>query len=134
MFSTTIREPAALQIASKVDTQGKKITLQFEGSEQYQVTLNDQSFTLNHIDKQSFPLKEGLNIIEVKTPLNCQGKFEEAVYIGALSQLYPNPAQEVINLLIGGDSTQVEWGVFDVKGNRIEVGQHQIHSLHRNIP
>ena len=133
-FATTIREPAALQIASKVDTQGKKITLQFEGSEQYQVTLNDQSFTLNHIDKQSFPLKEGLNIIEVKTPLNCQGKFEEAVYIGALSQLYPNPAQEVINLLIGGDSTQVEWGVFDVKGNRIEVGQHQIHSLHRNIP
>ena len=66
--------------------------------------------------------------------MNCQGKFEEAVYIGALSQLYPNPAQEVINLLIGGDSTQVEWGVFDVKGNRIEVGQHQIHSLHRNIP
>ena len=95
--------------------------------------MNDQIFTLNQVSQKEFPLKEGLTIIKVKTPLSCQGSFEEKLYFSDQSQLFPNPAQEELQLLVGGKERLVTVRVFDIKGNQIYTQEQQMDQYERVI-
>ena len=132
-FATTINEPAALNVSSKINLERKSIILNLEGSETYSVHLNDQAFTLNQVAQKELPLTEGLTIIEVKTPLRCQGSFEEKIYFSDQSQLFPNPVQDELQLLVGGEEPQVQVRVFDIKGNQIFEQEYQVGQYTRAI-
>ena len=132
-FATTINEPAALNVSSKINPERKSIVLNLEGSETYSVRLNDQTFTLNQVAQKELPLTEGLTIIKVKTPLRCQGSFEEKIYFSDQSQLFPNPVQEELQLLVGGEESQVQVRVFDIKGNQIYEQEYQLGRYTRAI-
>ena len=132
-FATTISEPEPLNVSSKINLDRKSIVFDLEGSATYNVHLNDQIFTLNQVSQKEFPLREGLTIIKVKTPLSCQGSFEEKLYFSDQSQLFPNPAQEELQLLVGGEERLVTVRVFDIKGNQIYTQEQQIGQYDRAI-
>ena len=133
-FATTVNEPSALNVSSKINLDRKSIVLNLAGSESYSISMNNQTFTLNQVSRKELPLREGLTIINVKTPLSCQGSFEEKVYFSDESQLFPNPVEEELQLLVGGEELQVQVRVFDIKGNQIYEHEHKVGQFTRVIP
>ena len=117
-FTAEIKEPLPLNVTSKIDNLNRKISLNFEGGKKYIVNINGKIFT-TYENEKDFNLKNGLNIIEVSTALECQGKHQEYVYIGKKSKIYPNPSTDVLNILIGGDSLYSEIEIIDIFGNII---------------
>lgn len=132
-FATTIREPLSLQVTSKINLEAKTITLDLFGSDTYEITLNDQHFSLSKATQKTLPLQDGLTIVSVKTPLNCQGSYDERIYFNDASLLYPNPVSDALQLLIGGQESQVQLSVYDVKGNKIYAGEYQVDPYDRGI-
>ncbi|WP_152285423.1 T9SS type A sorting domain-containing protein [Flavicella marina] len=96
-FKVTIDEPQLLKVATKLNNKKNQITLDLSGSEEYQISINNQITTTSE-SKISFELTENINQIEVKTDKECQGNFSELVTIQNLFRIYPIPAKESISL------------------------------------
>jgi len=79
------------------------------------------------------PLQKGLNFIEVRTDLSCQGTYKEMIYFDTPSTLYPNPVQDNLTVLIGGDTHLVRLSIFDIQGNQRYYEEVQLDELHRSI-
>ena len=61
-----------------------------------------------------------MNSIEVTTDINCQGKFEEEIYISQSSKIYPNPVLDQINVMVGGTNNKVKLLLFNINGVLLE--------------
>jgi hypothetical protein len=132
-FATTIAEPLPLSISTKVNTAKEKVTLNLAGSDQYIISLNDIVFETSGSSQKELPLQKGLNIIEVRTNLSCQGSHKEMIYLDNSSTLYPNPVQDNLTVLIGGNSSQVQLFIYDIQGNQLYVQAAQLDELNRSI-
>lgn len=132
-FATTIAEPLPLSISTKVNTAKEKVTLNLAGSDQYIISLNDIVFETFGSSQKELPLQKGLNIIEVRTNLSCQGSHKEMIYLDNSSTLYPNPVQDNLTVLIGGNSSQVQLFIYDIQGNQLYVQAAQLDELNRSI-
>ncbi len=100
-FSATITQPEPLSVSAKVDTAKEKVRLQFTGSDRYIIRFNGVEFEIRGVSQKELPLLKGLNTIEVRTNLSCQGNFKEMIYLNAPSILYPNPAQNQLTVVVG---------------------------------
>ena len=132
-FATTIAEPLPLSISTKVNIAKEKVTLNLAGSDQYIISLNDIVFETFGSSQKELPLQKGLNIIEVRTNLSCQGSHKEMIYLDNSSTLYPNPVQDNLTVLIGGNSSQVQLFIYDIQGNQLYVQAAQLDELNRSI-
>ena len=132
-FATTITQPLPLSVSAKVNAAKAKVTLNLAGSERYIIRLNDLEMDLLGVSQKDLPLQKGLNSIEISTPLSCQGTHREMIYLDTPSNLYPNPVQDDLTVLVGGQSTQVELFIYDIQGNRLYHQATQLDDLHRSI-
>lgn len=132
-FATTIAEPLPLSISTKVNIAKEKVTLNLAGSDQYIISLNDIVFETFGSSQKELPLQKGLNIIEVRTNSSCQGSHKEMIYLDNSSTLYPNPVQDNLTVLIGGNSSQVQLFIYDIQGNQLYVQAAQLDELNRSI-
>ena len=85
------------------------------------------------MNQKELPLQKGLNIIEVRTDLSCQGTHKEMIYLDTPSTLYPNPVQDNLTVLVGGDSSLVQLTIYDIQGNQLYFEEAQFDELHRSI-
>ncbi|MCH1418084.1 MAG: M12 family metallo-peptidase [Flavobacteriaceae bacterium] len=132
-FATTITQPLPLSVSAKVNTAKENVTLDLAGSERYIIRLNEIEFETNGINQKELPLQKGLNFIEVRTDLSCQGSHKEMIYLDTPSTLYPNPVQDNLTVLIGGDGSLVELSIYDIQGNQLYFEEAQLDELHRSI-
>ena len=103
-FATTITQPLPLSVSAKVNTAKENVTLNLAGSERYIIRLNEIEFETTGVNQKELPLQKGLNVIEVRTDLSCQGTHKEMIYLDTPSTLFPNPVQDNLTVLVGGDS------------------------------
>ena len=54
--------------------------------------------------------------MDVTTDLNCQGNFVEEIYVSENSAVYPNPASEMVNILVGGGAMEAQVLFFNLQG------------------
>ena len=132
-FATTITQPLPLSVSAKVNASKENVRLNLGGSERYIIRLNEIEFEALGISQKELPLQKGLNIIEVSTDLSCQGTHKEMIYLDNPSTLYPNPVQDNLTVLIGGDSTNVQLFIYDIQGNQLYFEEVQLDDLHRSI-
>ena len=132
-FATTITQPLPLSVSAKVNTAKENVTLNLAGSERYIIRLNEIEFETTGVNQKELPLQKGLNVIEVRTDLSCQGTHKEMIYLDTPSTLYPNPVQDKLTVLVGGDSAIVDLTIYDIQGNQRYFEEVQLNELHRSI-
>ena len=61
----------------------------------------------------------GTNTISVSTDLECQGVFNETIFLSEGIQYFPNPTSGVVQVYLAGDDKEVNVVIFDIVGNII---------------
>lgn len=101
-FSLNIETPEEF-ISGKtvIDYTAKKASIVVSGSKNYQVLVNDKTYSFqvdNVVNHQlSFPLDEGANVISIETDKICQGVFNDSVVISN-AILSPNPVADILKV------------------------------------
>ncbi|WP_415830979.1 T9SS type A sorting domain-containing protein [Flavobacterium weaverense] len=98
-FDVVINQPAALKTTSKLNSKTKNLDLTLEGASSYQVTINGRTQTVIE-NKFSTQLLPGVNNVEVKTNLNCQGIYFEKIILYDDLTYYPNPTSGGLTIIL----------------------------------
>ena len=115
-YATELFEPDPLNVITQLNVTDFSVTLDLSGGKNYKLRLNDNNYSLK-TGRHRLGLSKGLNILEVSTDLNCQGKFLKEIYISEDSTIYPNPASEIVNISVGGGALQAEVLFFNLQGD-----------------
>ena len=124
-FEAKITEPDPLQGKAQIDYFSKSAELQLKGSEVYYVEVNGVMMA-SHSNYFSAPLKAGKNVIKVTTPLDCQGVFEEVLFLSEKLRYFPNPVASDLNITIPGTDNEIAIEVFSDSGSNLYRGTHSI--------
>jgi len=103
-FEIIITEPEDLSVAASINSIDQKVFLEMSGGVRYTIDLNGSiySTTENGI---VLDLSKGVNTIQVKTDVECQGTYEKTIFISDNDVLfYPNPLKDHLNVYIGDDT------------------------------
>ncbi len=125
-FETFINEPQPLNVSSIINYKAGQISLSLKGAENYFLQHNGQKIGITQKDNVLLALKKGYNEIEVKTSLSCQGVYKQIVYLEEDSTLFPNPTQDDIQLLVGGEATNITLQLYDLQGQQYWTQNHQV--------
>ena len=115
-YEIVITEPEDLSVLSSFDPSNETIFLQLSGGINYTIDFNglifktqDRYITLN--------LDNGENTISVKADAECQGTYEETIFLSNDVVFYPNPFEDFINVFVGNyDSKEVHINVYSYLG------------------
>ncbi len=118
-FKAIISEPQELKVQSSINLKKELIIFDLSGAETYDIYINKKKIKFSN-SKISLNLKKGLNVIKIKTDLECQGVYEKNIYLDSSSIIYPNPVNDNLNILIGGENIKFEIFIFDLQGNLIK--------------
>ena len=100
-FEIIVAEPKDLSLFSFVNKQENTLNLKLDGSDIYFVELNGQLIKTPR-NELSLSLKSGLNKVKVYTDKLCQGFIERTFFMDAV-QIYPNPFETKLNLILGSE-------------------------------
>jgi hypothetical protein len=117
-YTIEINEPELLQVSSSMNKSGNELRLLLSGSERYNIQINGVTTTTS---KQVFDmnLAPGMNRIKVFTDLDCQGIYEEEIFVSEEVILYPNPVQDQAQIYVGGNDSEVVISLSDMNGSLI---------------
>ena len=133
-FNLTISEPADITVISKVNRDKKQVALDLNGGTKYNVELNGNLIT-TYDDNIDLSLSTGINVIKVTTGLDCQGIYEEIIFVSENILLSPNPANESSKLWVGGNDENVNMTLFDITGRVIWTRNDKVpYSRSLNVP
>ena len=117
-YNLNIEEPVDLSVLTSINREDRQVLLNLAGSESYNIILNGTLIktTQSSID---LPLEAGFNTIKVTTNLECQGVFEETIFISEDILFSPNPADDSSKLWVGGNDDNINMTLFDISGRVI---------------
>ena len=115
-FELNIDEPPVFTTRSSVSMNERLFTANLSGSNLYFVEVNGNQFTTNE-QKIELPLETGMNNIRIHTPQDCQGIYEESVFVSAEVRYYPNPVGQELFMYIPGEDSQLSYKIFNSTGS-----------------
>ena len=124
-FNVTIEEPIDLSVLSTINRESRQALLNFEGGTKYNILLNGNLIT-TYDDSIDLSLSPGINTIKVTTNLECQGVYEETIFVSENILLSPNPANATSKLWVGGNDKDVNITLFDITGRVIWTKNDQV--------
>ena len=89
-FTAVVTEPDELVVTSNVDASASRLELSLTGSDVYYVSVNDKTIITSERQIE-LPLTEGVNKVNVKTNIDCQGIYEEVILNTVRPIVSPNP-------------------------------------------
>ena len=121
-FEVMIEEPDPLTVASKVNTQASKLTLELSGGEVYYIILNGENFQTNS-NTIVLDLNKTENTLKVKTAKECQGEFVKTIVLSDEILAYPNPiGHEFLNVYVGQlSSPEARLQLFNINGTLVHA-------------
>ena len=117
-FDVNISEPEIFSVNSEISIENRSMNLIMNGSDEYIITINDEVTTTNN-NFVTLNLKLGKNKIKVKTNLECQGIYEEEVFMGDNINYYPNPVDNELHINFSKNYNNIDILVFDILGKLI---------------
>ncbi len=133
-FNANIKEPADLGVVSNIDRDKNQIVLDMSGGTKYNILLNGNLIT-TYDDNIDLSLSPGINTIRVTANKECQGIYEEIIFISEDILLSPNPANASSKLWVGGFDDNVNLTLFDITGRVIWTRNDKVpYSRSLNVP
>ena len=90
-FAVTINEPAPLNVAARVDAMANKLFLSLSGNDTFILIHNQKVDRFENKNQVIIDLKKGLNVIEVTTPIACQGNVIKKILSVKILRSIPIP-------------------------------------------
>ncbi len=118
-FTVVVTEPDVLSVSSKADLEGRLITLNLEGAENYFIELNGKIIQ-TAANEITLDLKNGGNSLKVSTGLLCQGTYEEELFVSDTPLIYPNPFVDVTKAFLPTGLKDITVGIFSANGQFIK--------------
>ncbi|RKN81720.1 T9SS C-terminal target domain-containing protein [Ulvibacterium marinum] len=124
-FEVAVTEPQSLQAISSMDIGNKRLSLSLMGSGSYNVTLNGD---MNVYTEQelSLTLKAGMNTLKVNTGLDCQGVYEEEIFVSEAPTFYPNPTPGPLSIIVPGTDLEIAIRITMVDGSLVQESSYGI--------
>ncbi len=119
-----IKQPDDLALLSKLNEADRILSLSMTGGEVYFVELNG-AVERTTSDQINLNLVLGENKVRVYTDKLCQGVIEKTFEIGRGVQIFPNPFDNVLNIILGTQySGNVKVEVRNIQGQILYSGNH----------
>ncbi len=134
-FNLVVREPAMISLTNRLSSSGKQVTYNLSGSTSYNVTLNGQTQTY-FSNEITLNLVAGQNSITIATDLDCQGKFEQTIFLSDRVVFYPNPVQDLLSIFCPGTDDEIVVTTSTLSANIKEVFKMKVGSsrtVHLNL-
>ena len=133
-YDLNIQEPIDLSVLVGINRDNREINLNLSGSSSYNILFNGLNFKTSS-SELNLDLKPGVNTIKVSTNLECQGVFEETIFISEEILLSPNPANNQSKLWVGGNDNDINMTLFDVTGRIIWTKEDKVpYTRSLNVP
>jgi uncharacterized protein (DUF1501 family) len=115
-FELFVAQPPALSTQANVDHTNKLLVLNLAGSKNYYITINGKTEKTT-ASTFTTTLPTGLTRIRVNADQECQGSFNNEVFISEAAMVYPNPTTGPLNLYVGGNESTVGLSISDINGS-----------------
>lgn len=135
-FQVVINEPKSLDVLAQMDEINNLVNLNLSGGRSYFVFLNGEKLETSS-NNIKLELAKGNNHLKVSTEKSCQGVYEESFMIDKNFDIYPNPVEDVLSIMISEKMLNSTARVYNVLGklineysmtdieNEIKVGDFQ---------
>ena len=118
-FDIEVTEPDPLSVYAKVDNSTGIVNLAMLGAKSYNVSVNGKTSTVISSNYTTI-LATGLNAISVTTDKDCQGIYQQEIFISEKAFIYPNPTFGVLHLFVGGTEETIAMSLNDLSGATIK--------------
>jgi hypothetical protein len=123
-FNIAVAAPKMLTVISSLDPSGKNITLDLEGGQFYEITLNGKKYSTTE-PTITLPLDSDYAKLSVRTDKECQGTFEEDISLEGALKIYPNPVSDGSLLHIQSEghhpNEQYTLSLYDSSGHLVKT-------------
>jgi hypothetical protein len=125
-FEIVISEPKDLSVYSQLNPINNILKLALSGGATYRISLNGKIFSTSS-NTYNLGLKNGLNKVIVMTDKDCQGVYQEELFINETDLVYPNPFTDNLNIKIKQeDALNVQVNIYDSSGLKVYQTIHTI--------
>ena len=124
-YEIGIIEPGEYSAKTSVDFKDKIISVKASGSEMYLIEVNDE-ISVEKSQRFKIKLNPGYNKVKISTPHDCQGVYEEEIFISEQVEYYPNPVVDYLNIVIPGKDTSTIVELYDRSGTRLKTDNKTI--------
>jgi len=116
-FCNMVVVPAAesFTVVTAVSQTNRETSLSLSGGALYTIVLNGETQT-TEASEITLDLLPGSNRLQVRTDLECQGVFEENLFITSEPLIFPNPFVATTTIFLGVDVLIVDVGIYDSSG------------------
>jgi uncharacterized protein (DUF1501 family) len=114
-YQVNIGEPQALNAITSVESTTASLKINLKGAENYFISLNGET-TETIASKITLPLQKGLNTLRVTTNKDCQGVYNEDIFLSEETNIFPNPTSGPVTVFIPGNDAQVDLSILTVNG------------------
>ena len=118
-FDVEVTEPDPLSVYAKVDNSTGIVNLAMLGAKNYTVSVNGKTTSISSSNFSTI-LPTGLNTISVTTDKDCQGVYQQEIFISEKAFIYPNPTFGVLHIFVGGTENTISYNLNDLTGATIK--------------
>ncbi len=124
-YEVKISEPQALNAVTSVDSATASLNLSLKGAETYVINLNGiTAETVN--SKINLPLNKGLNTLRITTTKECQGAYNQEIFLSEETNIFPNPTPGPAKIFIPGNDSVVDISIHSMHGTTSVQSRHNI--------
>lgn len=118
-FDVEVTEPEPLSVYAKVNNSTGIVNLAMLGAKNYSVSVNGNTSNVSN-NNFSTVLPTGLNTISVTTDKDCQGIYQQEIFISEKAFIYPNPTFGVLHIFVGGTEENIAMNLNNLSGATIK--------------
>ncbi len=116
-YSVKINEPSPLEVSSVQNNE--VVTFFISGTSNFEITHNSNRILVNG-NMYELLMQKGINIVTIKTDLNCQGVYESYFFNSHDVFHYTSSNQNDVIFSFGGSDQTMNLSVYDIKGAQLE--------------
>jgi N-acetylneuraminic acid mutarotase len=125
-FDIVITEPKDLSVYSQLNPSKNILKLALSGGSTYRISLNGETLSTS-ANFYDLKLKNGLNKINVVTDKECQGVYQEEIFVNEKVLVYPNPFKDILNLKINeAENSTILILIYDGAGYPVYRASHSV--------
>ena len=122
-YDLVITEPEDFNVISELSPEGNNVSLKLSGSNVYTINFNGLVYNTSDTEITLF-LEKGKNTISIKTELECQGIYNETLFLSEDPVVYPNPFNDYFDLYLGKGNFNVDVKIYSNLGTLVWSKNH----------
>ena len=114
----TLSQPDPFTVDSSLSLSGESVEFKLDGASSFNLVHNGIS-TIVPKGRTTINLFKGPNTIKFNTDLSCQGIFEKYYFNSENILIHPNPINNILKVIVGGNDEMAEIVVKDIRGVKL---------------